>query len=166
MTYISWSSDFVISWRLLCCSGDTDSVWHKHCTVTIYVGQWPIFHGPVISPYILKTIWWTNVIIGILDPCDAKIYHVKCMWVSRVWATYCQCHQMRRKIIFGTKNIIWRKQVAKINSPHKKIATEISHINKLQCTEYLSNNYFNPLIYLPVLLIVNHPDAHKDLKFK
>ena len=41
-----------------------------------------IFHGPVILPYILKTIWWTNVIIGILDPYDAKIYHIKCMWVS------------------------------------------------------------------------------------
>ena len=47
-----------------------------------YVGQWPIFHGPVILPYILKTIWWTNVIIEILDPCDAKIYQIKCMWVS------------------------------------------------------------------------------------
>ena len=36
----------------------------------------------MISPYILKTIWWTNVIIGILDPCYAKINHIKCMWVS------------------------------------------------------------------------------------
>ena len=25
-------------------------------TETIYVGQWPIFHGPVILPYILKTL--------------------------------------------------------------------------------------------------------------
>ena len=24
----------------------------------LYVGQWPILHGPVILPYILKTIWW------------------------------------------------------------------------------------------------------------
>ena len=40
-------------------------------------------YGQRILPYnILKTIWWTNVIIGILDPCDAKIYHIKCMWVS------------------------------------------------------------------------------------
>ena len=46
------------------------------------VGQWPIFHGPVILPYILKTIWWTNVITGILDPCDACVYHIKCMWIS------------------------------------------------------------------------------------
>ena len=57
-------------------------MWHKHWTETIYVGQWPIFHDPVILPYILKTIWWTNVIVGILDPCDAKIKHIKCMWVS------------------------------------------------------------------------------------
>ena len=57
-------------------------MWQKCWTETIYVGQWPIFHGPVILPYILKTIWWANVIIGILDPCDAKIYHMKCMLVS------------------------------------------------------------------------------------
>ena len=83
--YISWSSDFVVDLEdylmAKCCTGDIDSVWHKHWSKTIYVGQWPIFHGLVILPYI-STIWWTNVIIGILDPCDAKIYHIKCMWVS------------------------------------------------------------------------------------
>ena len=57
-------------------------MWHKLWTETIYISQWHIFHGPVILPYILKTIWWTNVIIGILDPCDAKIYQIKCMLVS------------------------------------------------------------------------------------
>ena len=66
----------LISWRLF------DSMWHKHWTETIYVGQWPIFHGQVSLPYILKTICWTNAIVGILDPCDAKINHIKCMWVS------------------------------------------------------------------------------------
>ena len=60
------------------------------------------------------------------------------------------------KLFLARKNMTWRKQVAKKNSPHKKIATEISPINKLQCTEYLSNNYFNPLIYLPVLLTVSY----------
>ena len=48
--------------------------------ITIYVGQWPTVRGPVVLPYILKTIWWTNVIIGILDPFDAKINHIKYMW--------------------------------------------------------------------------------------
>ena len=57
-------------------------MWHKRWTETISVGRWPIFHGPVIFPYILKTIWWANVIIWILDPCDAKIYNIKCMMVS------------------------------------------------------------------------------------
>ena len=55
MTYISLSSDFVLYLKdyLMdsCCTWDTD---------TIYVGQWPIFYVPVILPYILKTIWWTN----------------------------------------------------------------------------------------------------------
>ena len=54
----------------------------QHWPETIYLGQWPIFHGPVILPYVLKTIWWTNVIIGILDPCDVKIFHIKCRCVN------------------------------------------------------------------------------------
>ena len=48
----------------------------------MYICQWPIFHGPVIFASYLKTIWWTNATIGILVPCDAKIYLIKCMWVS------------------------------------------------------------------------------------
>ena len=36
----------------------------------------------MILPYILKTICRTNAIIGILVPCDAKIYFIKCKWVS------------------------------------------------------------------------------------
>ena len=77
-----------IFWRLfdgLIYTGGIDSVWCKHWPETICVDQWPIFHGPVILPYTLKTIWWTNVIIGILDPWDAKIYHTKCMWVSDLY---------------------------------------------------------------------------------
>ena len=61
---------------------DVCSVWHKHTPEFMYVGQWPLFHGPVILPYILKTICWTNAIFGILVPCDAKIYLIKYMWVS------------------------------------------------------------------------------------
>ena len=60
---------------------DVGSVWHKHWPefMYMYIGQWPIFHGPVIFALYLE---WANVITGILDPCDAKVYHIKCMWVS------------------------------------------------------------------------------------
>ena len=61
---------------------DVGLVWHKHWPEFMYIGQWPIFHGPVIWPYILKTICRTNAITGILVPCDAKIYLIKCIWVS------------------------------------------------------------------------------------
>ena len=27
-------------------------------------------------------ISWRYIVVGILDPCDAKINHIKCMWVS------------------------------------------------------------------------------------
>ena len=75
----------LISWRLL---NGLMLYWRYWFSVTqtlnktIYVGQWPVRHGSVILPCILKAIWWTNVIIGILEPYDAKIYHIKCMWVS------------------------------------------------------------------------------------
>ena len=46
----------------------------------IYVND--LFRGPVILPYILKIICWTNTITGILVPCDAKFYLIKCTWVS------------------------------------------------------------------------------------
>ena len=34
---------------------------------------WHYFHAPVILPYILKTISWINVILGILVLCDTTI---------------------------------------------------------------------------------------------
>ena len=86
VTYISWSSDSVLYLEdylmAECCTGDIDSVWQENWPEAIYVGQRPTFHSPVILSCILKTIWWTNVKMGILDPCDAKIYCIKYMWVS------------------------------------------------------------------------------------
>ena len=55
----------LISWRLF--NGwtsyfwDNESVWHKLWVNNKCRSQWPIFHGPVILPYILKTIWLLNV---------------------------------------------------------------------------------------------------------
>ena len=48
----------------------------------MYIGQRPIFHGPVILPYILKTILLANVIIGKLVPYDAKTDLIKFMLVN------------------------------------------------------------------------------------
>ena len=36
-----------------CCSWDNGSVRHKDWPLKIYVGQWPIFHGPLILPFII-----------------------------------------------------------------------------------------------------------------
>ena len=80
---LSYLEDYLMD---KCCTGDIDWVWHIHWTETIYIGQWPIFCGPVILPYILKTIWWRNVIIGILDPCDADIPHTCKLYVGQ-WPT-------------------------------------------------------------------------------
>ena len=61
---------------------DVGSVLHKHWPEFMYIGQWSIFHSPVMLPYILKTVCWTNAIIRILVPCDANIYLIKCKCVS------------------------------------------------------------------------------------
>ena len=57
MTYILWSSDFasyledyLMEKR---CTWDNGSVWLKDRPCKIYVGQLPIFHGPLILPYII-----------------------------------------------------------------------------------------------------------------
>ena len=34
-----------------------------HLTENKYRSLWPVFHGPVILPYILKTIWCMNIIL-------------------------------------------------------------------------------------------------------
>ena len=62
---------------------DFGSVRHKFWPEFMYIGQWPIFHGPVILPYILN-ICWTNATTWMLVPCDAKTYLIKCMWVSNL----------------------------------------------------------------------------------
>ena len=54
-------------------SWNIGSVWHKDWPHQVYVGQWPIFYGPVILLHILETIWWRNVVLGLMDQCDTKI---------------------------------------------------------------------------------------------
>ena len=61
------------------------SVWHIHRPYQVYVGQWPIFYGPAILLNSLKTVWWRNVVLGIMDHCDSKIDLVKYMWVSDLY---------------------------------------------------------------------------------
>ena len=84
VTYISWSSDFVLYLEdyLLdkCHNWDTGSMWCKNLPHQMHVGQWSTFHGPVILSYILKTIWWINVVLEILIQFDTntelKLYNM------------------------------------------------------------------------------------------
>ena len=63
-----------------CHAWDDQSVWHKDWPHKIYVGQWPIFCGPVILLNIL-TVCWRNIILEIMDQCDIKIGLINYMWV-------------------------------------------------------------------------------------
>ena len=61
----------------------------------------------ILPYYILKTIWWTNVIIGIMDRCDARINHIKCMWVSDLhFMVQWFCHISWR--LFDGLMLYWR----------------------------------------------------------
>ena len=60
------------------------SVWHRDWP-QVYVVQWPVFYGPVILLHSLKTIWWRNVVLGIMDQCDTKIDLLKYMGFVVHW---------------------------------------------------------------------------------
>ena len=56
----------LISWKLLSSWTSYLALWVRWHTVwpqNIYKSLWPIFHGPVILPYILKTVWCLNIIL-------------------------------------------------------------------------------------------------------
>ena len=57
VTYILWCSDFAsyLEDYLMekCCSWAIGLVWLKDRPCKIYVGQWHVFHGPLILPYII-----------------------------------------------------------------------------------------------------------------
>ena len=77
VTYISLSSDFTLYLEdyLMdkCHNWNTGYMWCKDLTHKMYVCQWSTFHGPVILSYILKTIWWINIVLEILIQCDTNI---------------------------------------------------------------------------------------------
>ena len=55
----------VISWRLFDIWTSLVGSMNQYdptFDLKINVGHWPIFHGPVILPYILKTIWYMNIL--------------------------------------------------------------------------------------------------------
>ena len=62
-------------------------MWHKDWPHKIYVGQWPIFCGPLtlLNTCILKTIWLRNVILVILDQCDTKMEHIEIYTLNKCY---------------------------------------------------------------------------------
>ena len=73
VTYISCSSDFALYLEdyLIdkCHNWNIESKWGKDLPDKMCVGQWLMFHGPVILSYILKITWWINVVLQILIQC-------------------------------------------------------------------------------------------------
>ena len=82
----------MVQWFCLISWMNAGSVWHKDQLHRIYLGHWPIFYGPLILSYIFKTIWWRNIILGIMpmDQCDAKIDLIKyrSVYIGQ-WPIFC-----------------------------------------------------------------------------
>ena len=56
----------LISWRhfdIWTPLQDYESVWYNIWPQNKWRPLWPIFHGPVSLPYILKTVWYMNIIL-------------------------------------------------------------------------------------------------------
>ena len=56
----------LISWRLFDLWTSYFRIMSRYDTtfdLEIKLSLWPIFHGPVILPYILNSVWWMNAIL-------------------------------------------------------------------------------------------------------
>ena len=85
VTYHMYGADW-FGFQNFCSPGwYNGSVCHIDWPYQVYIGQWPIFYGPAILLNILKTIWWRNIVLGIMDQCDSKIDLVKYMWVNDLY---------------------------------------------------------------------------------
>ena len=129
---------------------DNVSVCHKHWLETLYVEQWPIFHGPVILSYILKIVWWTDVIIGLSVPCGAKIYLIKCMWVSNL-------HFMTHNFVFYLDDLFdgWILYLGYwFSVTHTLTLNYIFNIGSMWCKDLLNKMYVGqwPIFHGPVIL--------------
>ena len=82
-----------------CWTEDIDSVWHLFWPTTIYVGQWSIFLGTVILPYIFNTVWWTCLIPWILVLIWAidLYFMIKWFWIIYLFLPIIVCW-----------NLIWK----------------------------------------------------------
>ena len=86
------------------------SVWHIDWPYQVYVGQCPTFYGQAILLHILKTIWWRNIVIWIMDQCDSKINLVKYVGQWPIfhgsWFALYHSHRLLKLFLYIKK---WRR---------------------------------------------------------
>ena len=83
VTYILWFNNLTY---FLDSKSVWSEVWHKNkCR-----SQWPTFHSPVISPYILKSIWYTSIIFKNYESVWCRLhvgyndFHFTVQWFSLI----------------------------------------------------------------------------------
>ena len=91
VTYISWSSDFALYLEdYLMVEGhtlDIESVWHKDWPHKIYVGQWPIFHCPVILLKGKGSQKYTWIVFKSI--CKTEHFDANCIEIGYLLWRYC-----------------------------------------------------------------------------
>ena len=101
---------FMIQWF---CTWDISSIDTKNSKIELIIcwSVWPIFHDLVIFPYILKIIWWINVIFVILFASDTRLNRGKVSYIS--WSIFWSVFDGWRSY-FG----YWFRATPKLNSQY------------------------------------------------
>ena len=92
VTFISWSIDFALYLE--------DCLMYEHQPQSKGRSLWPVFHGPVILPYISKTIWWMCVIFS-----DNETLFLKRWPQNKYRSTWLTFHGL--VILLNIFTIIW-----------------------------------------------------------
>ena len=116
VTYILCSSNFAAYLEDYLmekhCTWDNGTVWLKDRPCKIYVGQWPIFHGPLILPYIIVRLKlflyikkWHRP--GVFVPlwALALVYYKFNLWISTCLESLMKFHHCLFKILRKNQNV-------------------------------------------------------------
>ena len=93
-----------------CDTWNIGSLWHHNWHHNKCRSHWPIFHGPVILPYILNVIWYMNIILWIMNQYDpiidlkANVGHCD-LYFSVQWYYVTSCRQF--DVLLSHLVIMW-----------------------------------------------------------
>ena len=106
---MKWRPDFTLYLEdcLMFIIWDYESVWPDIWPWNKCRSLWPVFHGPVILPYILKTTWYMNIILWYYESVRRDIWpQNKCMSLWPIFRGSVILSLVLKTIKFWCMNII------------------------------------------------------------